>query len=80
MAASTRQALETVPADQAFTQAEWDAWLDTTLSWLGPRQRQRLADAAAIGAYHAQTAAPIVATLVCDDAPTFKGLTDVLGA
>ena len=45
---------------------------------LGPQQRQRLADAAAIGAYQAQTPVPIVATLVCDDAPTFKGLTDDL--
>ena len=77
-AASTRLALETVPADRLFTQPEWYNWLDTNLPWLGPQQRQRLADAAAIGAYHAQTAVPIVDTLVCDDAPTFKGLTDDL--
>ncbi len=76
MAVRTRAVLETVPADRRFTQPEWDTWLDTHLPWLGPQQRQRLADAAAIGAYHAQTAVPIVDTLVCDDAPTFKGLTD----
>jgi hypothetical protein len=78
LAASTRAVLETVPADRWFTQPEWDYWLDTNLPWLGPQQRQRLADAAAIGAYHAQTTVPIVDTLVCDDAPTFKGLTDDL--
>jgi Transposase IS66 family len=75
LAASTRVLLETVSAERLFTQADWSAWLDTNLPWLGPQQRQRLSDAAAIGAYHAQTAVPIVATLVCDDAPTFKGLT-----
>jgi hypothetical protein len=78
LAARTRVVLETVPANRRFTQAEWYAWLDTNLPWLGPQQRQRLADAAAVGAYHAQTAVPIVDTLVCDDAPTFKGLTDDL--
>ena len=78
LAASTREVLETVQADRRFTQSEWYSWLDTHLPWLGPQQRQRLADAAAIGAYQAQTTVPIVATLVCDDAPTFKGLTDDL--
>jgi Transposase IS66 family len=78
LAMSTRTALETVPADRCFTQAAWYAWLDTHLPWLGPQQRQRLSDAAAIGAYHAQTIVPVVATLVCDDAPTFKGLTEDL--
>jgi hypothetical protein len=78
LAASTRAVLATVPADRVFTQTAWYAWLDEALPWLGPKQRQRLADAAAVGAYHAQTAVPLVDTLVCDDAPTFKGLTDDL--
>jgi hypothetical protein len=75
LALSTRVVLETVSASRLFTQPEWYAWLDTNLPWLGPKQRQRLSDAAAVGAYQAQTAVPIVDTLVCDDAPTFKGLT-----
>src|ERR1035437_4973580 len=53
-AASTRVVLETVPADRLFTQPEWYTWLDSAVPWLGPQQRQRLAEAAAIGAYHAQ--------------------------
>jgi Transposase IS66 family len=78
LAASTRAALETVTADRRFSTPAWSAWLDETLPWLGPQQRQRLSDAAAIGAYQAQTAVPVVTTLVCDDAPTFKGLTEDL--
>jgi hypothetical protein len=75
LAADTRAMLETVPANRRFTRAEWVNWLDRSLPWLGPKQRQRLSDAAAIGAYQAQTVVPIVDTLICDDAPTFKGLT-----
>jgi hypothetical protein len=75
LAADTRAVLEALPADRRFTQAEWVTWLDRFLPWLGPKQRQRLSDAAAIGAYQAQTVVPIVDTLICDDAPTFKGLT-----
>ena len=75
LAADTRAVLETLPANRRFTQAEWVTWLDRSLPWLGPKQRQRLSDAAAIGAYRAQTVIPIVDTLICDDAPTFKGLT-----
>jgi Transposase IS66 family len=78
LAASTRTVLETMPPDRRFTQPEWYGWLDTNLPWLGPQQRQRLSDAAAVGAYQVQTAVPIVDTLVCDDAPTFKGLTEDL--
>ena len=70
--------LETLPADRRFIQPDWYAWLDTNLPWLGPQQRQRLSDAAAVGAYQAQTAVPVVDTLICDDAPTFKGLTEDL--
>src|ERR1035437_11000361 len=78
LAASTRMVLETLPADRRFIQLEGYAWLDTNLPWLGPKQRQRLSDAATVGAYQAQTAVPVVDTLVCDDAPTFKSLTDDL--
>jgi hypothetical protein len=75
LAADTTAILAQVPAEQVFSQASWTAWLDHHLPWLGPQQRQRIADAAAIGAYRAQTRVPLIETLVCDDAPTFKGLT-----
>ena len=78
LAERTRRILKTVPAQRLFTKDEWYGWLDANLPALGPQQRQRLSDAAAVGAYHGQSVVPIVDTLVCDDAPTFKGLTDDL--
>ena len=42
---------------------------------LGPQQRAHVLDAAAIGAYRAQHAVPVVEILVCDDAPHCKGVT-----
>jgi hypothetical protein len=45
---------------------------------LGPHQRSRILDAAAIAAYHAQTGFPVVELLICDDAPQFKLVTDEL--
>ena len=56
----------------------WEAWralLDERVLGLGVRLRERLWDAAAIGYYRSQRAVPVVETLVCDDAPQFKGPT-----
>lgn len=56
----------------------WEAWrtlLDQQLPGLSDAVRARLWDAAALGSYHAQHDVPVVDTLVCDDAPQFKGLT-----
>lgn len=50
--------------------------LDTYLSKLGSQQRTCVLEAAAISFYHQQTDVPIIQTLVCDDAPQFKLLTD----
>ncbi len=44
----------------------------------GSQQRTRVLEAAAIAFYHQQTDWPVVQTLVCDDAPQFKLLTDDL--
>ncbi|MEH2262320.1 IS66 family transposase [Nostoc sp.] len=52
--------------------------LDTYLPKLGSQQRTRIMEAAAIAFYHQQTDWPVVETLVCDDAPQFKLLTDDL--
>ncbi len=49
--------------------------LDAHIPRLGPQQRAHILDAAAIGAYRAQRDVPVVAILVCDDAPQFKGVT-----
>ena len=54
----------------------WEAWralLDEQCPGLGSRLCERLWDAAAVGYYRSQQAVPVVETLVCDDAPQFKG-------
>jgi Transposase IS66 family len=73
-----RRQLQALSGEQVWG---WDAWrtlLDEALPGLGDRVRERLWDAAAIGFYRAQQAVPVVETLVCDDAPQFKGITEDL--
>lgn len=73
-----QQALATVPHGVDLDGPAFVAWLDTHLPALGPQQRSRLGDAAAIGAYRAQTVVPVIETLVVDAAPQFVGLTEDL--
>lgn len=46
---------------------------------LGSLQQRRVKEACAIAAYRTQTAIPIIGTLISDDAPQFKLLTETLG-
>lgn len=60
---------------------EWEdaafrALIESELQPLGPQQRQRVLEAGALAAYRAQTEIPVVATLLCDAAPQFRGVTD----
>ena len=73
--AYARAALAALPEGAALGAAASSALLDAHLPGLGPQQRGRVADAAAIGAYRAQTDVPVVETLVVDAAPQFAGLT-----
>jgi Transposase IS66 family len=61
--------------DAEWAEAPFQELLATELPRLGPQQRQRVLEAAALSAYHAQTTRPVVQTLVCDDAPQFRQLT-----
>jgi hypothetical protein len=73
-----RDRLAALGAEQIW---EWEAWrtlLVTHLPGLGVRVSERLWDAAAIGYYRSQQEVPILETLVCDDAPQFKGITEDL--
>lgn len=71
-------AVRALPQDQDFEEAAFAALVDDRLPGLGPQQRRWVEDAAAVAAYHAQTAVPVVRLLLCDDAPQFKGVTDQL--
>jgi hypothetical protein len=70
--------LRLLPQEKVFTLSEFSSLLDTYLKKLGSQNRTRVLEAAAIAFYHQQTDIPIVQTLVCDDAPQFKLLTNNL--
>ena len=70
--------LTCLPHNQALGESEFTGLLNQHLPDLGPQQRSRVLDAAAIAAYHAQTGFPVVELLICDDAPQFKLVTDEL--
>lgn len=46
---------------------------------LGTQQQRRVKEAFAIAAYRTQTAIPVIGSLISDDAPQFKLLTETLG-
>jgi hypothetical protein len=59
-----------------WEEAAFGTVVDSELGPLGPQQRQRVLEAGALAAYRAQAKIPVVATLVCDDAPQFGGVTE----
>ncbi|MBC7249282.1 MAG: transposase [Anaerolineae bacterium] len=70
--------LNGLPREQELGESEFTGLLNQHLPDLGPQQRSRILDAAAISAYHAQTGFPVVELLICDDAPQFKLVTNEL--
>lgn len=70
--------LKHFPQDRELSEAEFIGLLDEHLSDLGPQQRNRVLDAAAVAAYHAQLEFPVVRLVICDDAPQFKLVTEEL--
>lgn len=73
-----QNALKLLPQETVFSCTQFNTLLDIYLPKLGSQQRTRVLEAAAIAFYHQQTDWPVVQTLVCDDAPQFKLLTDDL--
>ena len=71
-----KNALKLLPQETVLSEAQFQTLLDTYLPKLGSQQRTRIMEAAAIAFYHQQTNWPVVQTLICDDAPQFKLLTD----
>ncbi|MGB5710482.1 MAG: hypothetical protein WBM44_06195, partial [Waterburya sp.] len=72
-----QDALQKLP-QTVFFQSEFQRELEQHLPNLGSRVRSRILEAAAIACYQQSTEWPVVQTLVCDDAPQFKLLTDNL--
>jgi regulator of replication initiation timing len=57
---------------------EFNSLLNQHLGQVGSQHRTRILEAAAIAFYHQQSQIPVIKTLVTDDAPQFKLLTDDL--
>ena len=70
--------LRVFPQQQPIRPEEFLDLLDKHIPCLGPQQRSRILDAAAVAAYHAQMEFPIIRLLLCDDAPQFKLITQEL--
>jgi hypothetical protein len=71
--------LRKLDRDREFTESELDKLLEKNLPTIGNITRTRILESAAIAAYHKERGYPVVKTLVCDDAPQFKLLTESLG-
>ncbi len=78
LSARVKEQLKHFPQDRELSEAEFTDLLDNHLANLGPQQRNRVLDAAAVAAYHAQLEFPIVRLIICDDAPQFKLVTEEL--
>ena len=70
--------LQLLPQETVFNSAQFNCLLEQYLPKIGSQHRTRVQEAAAIAFYHQQTNWPVVRTLVCDDAPQFKLLTEEL--
>jgi Transposase IS66 family len=77
-AAAQARVRAALPRDQTLDEAQLARLLDGPLTRLGPRQREQVCEALAVAAYLADPAWPVVRTLVCDDAPQFRAITEEL--
>jgi len=72
---AVRRTLKSWCSEQDLDEQAFRERLDRELPKLSQQQRKALLDAAAVAAYHAETAFPVIQALVCDDAPQFNWLT-----
>lgn len=73
-----KKSLELFPQETVLNSTEFNGLLNRYLPLLGNIQRQRILEAAAIAFDQHQTDWPAIQTLISDDAPQFKLLTDNL--
>ncbi len=67
-----------LPVDTAMNEEQFNAHL-AHLNTLGVKQTSRVTEACAIAYYQQQTEFPVIKTLLADDAPQFKLLTEHMG-
>ena len=72
-----QKVLQQLP-QKLFSPSEFQSLLEHHLPSVGSRVRTHILEAAAIACYQQSSTWPVVRTLVCDDAPQFKSLTEDL--
>ena len=78
LSAAARAKLVAIPREQALDEATLTALLAAPALRLGPKQQDQVREALALAAYLADPDWPVVRTLVCDDAPQFRAITEEL--
>ena len=70
--------LAALPREQELDETMVPTFLADPARGLGPQQQQAVREALALAAYLADPSWPLVRTLMCDDAPQFRGVTEEL--
>jgi len=78
LSAAARAKLVTIPRELTLDEATLTHLLDGPACGLGPKQQEQVREALALAAYLADPDWPVVRTLVCDDAPQFRAITEEL--
>jgi len=78
LSAAAQAQLVAIPREQTLDEATLTAVLADSSLNLGPRQQEQVREALALAAYLADPDWPVVRTLVCDDAPQFRAITENL--
>jgi hypothetical protein len=78
LSAAAQAKLAALPREQELDEAMLTAFLDGPARGLGPKQQHAVREALALAAYLADPSWPVVRTLICDDAPQFRAVTEEL--
>ena len=78
LSAAALAKLTAIPRELTLDEATLTALLDGPARGLGPKQQEQVREALALAAYLADPDWPVVRTLVCDDAPQFRAITEEL--
>ena len=78
LSAAARAKLAALPRNQELDEVTLTALLAGPARGLGPRQQEQVREALALASYLADPEWPVVRTLVCDDAPQFRAITEEL--
>jgi hypothetical protein len=76
LSAAARAKLAALPREQALDELTLTAFLAGPGRGLGPKQQHAVREALALAAYLVDPDWPVVRTLVCDDAPQFRAITE----